>query len=192
MSKILNFLSLPVQVFSKSCSEMIGYVYAVRPKSKEVLIGVPHSIRKIWTVYEEQFTLTLLNNVNVLCELSGKIYIDKDEVPLSIKFIESCRPVDASDIDLAEVVPVNLEVSKGSKFKVSVTLDESGQFYHGRNEELNIGVTGSSRYELKEYCRQWIEILWEAFVDEDETNFSNGAKTLRNTLKHTFFRRIGR
>ena len=69
---------------------------------------------------------------------------------------------------------------------VRVELDEHQQFYCARLPELKVFAYGDTREQLKERLIERVEFCWDEFVREDDSDFNQNAKLLREKLLRTF------
>lgn len=173
-------------IFAKYHSCMIGAVQSINTGTQTAIVADLKTRRRIEIRYEKSSEPFLLKNINELVEIVGKIQIDRNANPLRISAVEKLSSVDISDIKTSQVVPNFLKLRSSKDPIVRVELDEHQQFYCARLPDLKVFACGDTREQLKERLIERVEFCWDEFVREDDSNFNQNAKLLREKLLSTF------
>lgn len=173
-------------VFAKYHSCMIGAVQSLDPGTQTAIITDLKTHRRIAIRYEKSSEAFLLNNINELVEIVGKIQIDRKANPLLICAVEKLSSVDTSDLQISQVLPNSLKLRSAKDPIISVELDEHQQFYCASLPDLKVFACGDTREQLKERLIERVEFCWDEFVKEDDSDFNQNAKLLREKFLNTF------
>ena len=173
-------------IFAKYHSCMIGAVQCLDTGTQTAIITDLKTHRRLGIRYEKSSEAFLLDNINELLEIVGKIQIDRNANPLLISAVEKLSAVDTSDLQISQVLPNFLKLRSPKDPIVRVELDEHQQFYCARLPELKVFACGDTREQLKERLIERVEFCWDEFVREDDSDFNQNAKLLREKLLRTF------
>ena len=179
-----DFLSR-FNVFAKYHPYMIGKIDAVETISQTAVVIDAKTQRRIMINYDEGIERVLTTNKSKFVEIIGKIRIDRHYNPISISLVSDIIPVDTGDIGITEVLPSFLVMTSCAEPAIKVELNEDKRFYSAELENLNIFACGYTRAELKENLKESVDICWDEFVREDDSDFAVSAQNLRRMLLST-------
>ena len=182
---IKTFL-IKFNIFAKYHSCMIGAVQSLDTDAQTAVIADLKTHRRLGIRYEKSLEPFLLNSINELVEVVGKIQIDRNASPLLICAVEKLCSVDTSDIKISQVIPNFLKLRSPIDPIVRVELDDHQQFYCARLPDLKVFACGDTREQLKARITERVEFCWDEFVREDDSDFNQNAKLLREKLLSTF------
>lgn len=184
-SVISSFLAC-FKVFDKFQPFMIGEIASVDAMARTAIVIDHKTQRQIVIRFDKSIERILTKNKSKFVEIIGKIRIDRHYNPISISSINKIIPVDTSDIRITEVLPKYLVMISSSEPAIKVELNEDNRFYSAELRDLNIFACGFTRDELKENLKESVDICWDEFVREDDSDFALSAQTLRKMLLKTF------
>lgn len=173
-------------IFAKYHSCMIGAVQSLDTGTQTAIITDLKTHRRFGIRYEKSLEPFLLNSINELVEIVGKIQIDRNANPLQICSADKLSSVDTSDLQISQVLPNSLKLRSPKDPIVRVELDEHQQFYCAMLPDFKVFACGDTREQLKERLTERVEFCWDEFVREDDSDFNQNAKLLREELLSTF------
>ena len=118
-------------------------------KENRVLVKIPNLERELWANYPSNLEKFFLSNQGKLVEFEGKIKLDKNGVPYSVKSIDNARLADDSNISVSEVLPGFLCAKILPKQFFDVYLTDDKQTYVAEYEEISFSCWAHTRTELK-------------------------------------------
>ena len=186
LASVLKTLISRLNIFAKFQPCMIGEIKAVDTMARTAAITDHKTQRKIAISYEECLDRVLAANKSKFVEIIGKIRIDSHNNPISISLVSDIIPVDIRDIGITDVLPSNLIMTSSAEPVIRVELNEDKRFYSAELENLNIFACGYTRAELEENLKESVDICWDEFVREDDSDFAISAQTLRRMLLNAF------
>lgn len=183
-----GFMSLvtDLSILAKYQTCMIGKIESVDTIAQTATVIDLKTNRKMRIIYKKCFESVLLSKTSDLIEIVGRIRVDGDHNPLTVRYINRIVSVDTSEIKVSEILPDYLQLRANKDPSIKVALDETKRFYCGDLESLNIFACGDSRENLKERLTERLEVCWEASVREDCADFSINAMSIRKKLVSTF------
>ena len=173
-------------IFRRTFHAFIGVVTKVDVKESRILVKIPNLERELWANYPPNLEKFFLSNQGNLVEFEGKIKLDKNEVPYSVKSIDNAKLADESNIRVSEVLPDFLRVKTLPKQYFNVYLTDDKQTYVAEYEEISFFCWAHTRTELKEAITAHIELDWASFAKAPDETFHSSGIGLKEKLRSMF------
>jgi hypothetical protein len=150
--------------------------------ARKLTLLYPATNRELDCFYDEALEELLLENRREMIQVTGRVVLDQDDLPVRIIDVENIAELDLSPFNVSEFQSPTGRIVLDPPRTLFPTLDETGQLLCIDCPELGISAFAPTREELLDELADEIETVWREYALERDEMLTEKALELKGRL----------